>query len=61
MEFKSSNGRGLPWSIKKEVVLLLNFMTPEGYALPIPTDNREYIEILDYMGYFSLKGLLTRE
>ena len=60
MDFKTINGRGLPWSIKKEVALLFSFMSEE-YVFPMPTDHRESIEILDYMSYFSAKGLLPKE
>ncbi len=60
LEFKTTNGRGLPWSIKKEATLLLSFIT-DGYVFPMPTDHRELVEILDYMSYFSQKGLLSRE
>jgi hypothetical protein len=33
----------------------------EGYVFPTPTDHKEIIEVLDYMGYLSNKGLLQRE
>lgn len=39
MNFKTANGRGLPWSIKKEICLLLNFLT-EGYVFPVPLDHK---------------------
>lgn len=39
MDFKTTNGRGLPWSIKKEISLLFSFMS-EGYVFPMPTDHR---------------------
>ena len=60
MEFKAANGRSLPWSLKKEACLLLSNLR-EGYVFPTPTDHREIIEILDYMGYLSKKGLLLQE
>jgi hypothetical protein len=60
MEFKAANGRGLPWSLKKEVCLIMNQLK-EGYIFPTPTDHKEIIEVLDYMGYLSNKGLLQRE
>ena len=59
LEFKYGNGRGLPWSLKKEIAVLMHFMR-EGYVFPMPSDHRELIEILDYMSYFSTKGLLPR-
>jgi hypothetical protein len=33
----------------------------DSYVFPTPTDHREIIEILDYMSYFSSKGLLPRD
>ena len=33
----------------------------EDYVFPMPTDHRELIEILDYMSYFSAKGLLPKD
>jgi hypothetical protein len=60
MNFKTTNGRGLPWSLKKEVSILFKF-TKQGYIFPMPTDHRDLIEILEYMNYFSTKGLLTKE
>ena len=60
MNFKTTNGRGLPWSLKKEVSILFKF-TKEGYIFPMPSDHRELIEILQYMSYFSTKGLLAKE
>ncbi len=60
MEFKTTNGRGLPWSLKKEIAILYSF-TKEGYVFPMPSDHRELIEILDYMSYFSNKGLLPKD
>lgn len=60
MDFKAVNGRSLPWSLKKEACLLLSYLR-EGYVFPTPTDHREIIEILDYMSYFSSKGLLPKD
>jgi len=60
MDFKTTNGRGLSWSIKKEITLLFSFMS-DDYVFPMPTDHRELIEILDYMSYFSNKGLLPKD
>ena len=42
MDFKFGNGRGLPWSLKKEIALLFNAIK-EGYVFPMPSDHRELI------------------
>lgn len=39
MDFKTTSGRGLPWSLKKEIAILFNF-TKEGYVFPMPSDHR---------------------
>lgn len=42
MDFKTTNGRGLPWSIKKEISILYNSVC-ENYVFPMPSDHRELI------------------
>lgn len=60
MDFKAVNGKSLPWSIKKQACLLLSYLR-EGYIFPTPTDHREIIEIIDYMGYLCNKGLIPKD
>jgi hypothetical protein len=39
----------------------LNSFTSNGFAFPSINDNKELVEILDFMSYFSSKGVFTRE
>ena len=40
-----AGGRGLPWFLKKEVCLVLNFLK-DSYAFPTPTDHKDIAEVL---------------
>lgn len=60
MKFKCVNGKALPWSLKKQVCILYKFLIDQ-FSFEIPFDYRQMLQILDYMSYFSQKGLLQKE
>lgn len=60
MEFANPPYKGYPWSVKKEVLTLLKTLKPET-EFPAMSDNKEILELLDYMSYFKSKEAFPSE
>ena len=54
IEFSNAPYKGYPWSVKKEVLILLKTLKPET-EFPTIADNKEILEVLDFLSYFKSK------